>query len=129
MIEVLIIAALLGVMITTFASYQYQRARQNRVRETHTSFTQLQGDLKNSIGQSESLTQAEDQQYDTLPTPTPPVAPTPTPADAAPSPACPSGCKAAADGVCEQSDPNCYQSDTCVVGCRLNAIPTNGGGG
>ena|GEM_PF-3319953 len=127
MIEVLIIAALLGVMITTFASYQYQRARQNRVRETHTTFTQLQGNLKNSIGQSESLTQAEDQQYATLATPTPPVAPAPTTADATPKPACPTDCTPGADGVCEQSNQNCYQDDSCVVGCRINGIPTNGG--
>lgn len=135
LIEALILAGLLGVLITTFASYQYQRNKQNKARETRNEYTQLQNNLKSSIGQTESLTQAEDREYARLATPGPTGTPTPSvPPDATPN-FCPAGCTYdPLQYACVSADPECYTNNTCVKGCTIPGIytstttATNGGG-
>lgn len=126
MIEVMIIAALLGVMITTFASYQYQRAKQNKANENRVEYGQLQNNLKGSINQSEGLTQTEDLEFANLSTPTPTPANPATPTPIASPTLCPAGCSySAANYRCEVSDPTCYTSNTCTAGCTIPQLLTS----
>jgi type II secretory pathway pseudopilin PulG len=141
MIEALIIAALLGVMVTTFASYQYQRAKQAKARESKTELNQLQTNVKSSIGQSESLTHTEDLQFKDLSTATPsptidPTTPTPEPTV---TPDCGgNGCTFnSTSGQCEvlASPTSCVASGNCPEGCVIigslvtttSGAATNGG--
>ena len=123
MIEALIIAALLGVMVTTFASYQYQRAKQAKAREAKTEMNQLQTNVKNSIGQSESLTHTEDQEYAPLPnstataTPAPSSTPEPTSTPTCPDPSC----------TFDNDSGNCTISSICMnsgSGCPEGCVIT-----
>jgi type II secretory pathway pseudopilin PulG len=117
MIEAMMIAGLLAVMVTTFASYQYQRARQNKVQEMKKDYSQLQDNVKTTANQSEAVSQAEDLQFAELgtPAPTAAAAPTGTP-DAMPAP-CPAGC-INTSGTCT-IDASCVTTGVCPDGCTL----------
>jgi type II secretory pathway pseudopilin PulG len=66
LLDTMIIAGILLVMITSFAAYQFQRAKQNQARDTLNVYKQLQSNMKSGVTQTQSIGKSEELGFDTI---------------------------------------------------------------
>ena len=71
LIEAMIIAAMISVIIVTFSSFTFQRARQIQMFNDRKNAVTMQNSIKSAAAQSESITRTEELGFQILPTPTP----------------------------------------------------------
>ena len=66
LLDTMIIAGILLVMITAFAAYQFQRAKENQARDTLNVYKQLQSNMKSGATQTQSIGKSEELGFDTI---------------------------------------------------------------
>jgi type II secretory pathway pseudopilin PulG len=64
LMDTMIIAGLLLAMITAFASYQFQRNKENQARDTLNVYKQLQSNMKSGATQTQSIGKSEELDFD-----------------------------------------------------------------
>jgi type II secretory pathway pseudopilin PulG len=66
LMDTMIIAGLLLALITAFASYQFQRNKQNQAQNTINVYKQLQSNMKSGAAQTQSIGKSEQLGFDSL---------------------------------------------------------------
>ena len=63
LLETMIIAGLLLALIAAFSTYQFQRSREEKARNTRATLNQLQSNIQNQAVQGQSIQKTEEAQF------------------------------------------------------------------